>query len=117
MDFRSSNGTFCKQVKTQDKSHLGVRDLCTGCCSLKDLINSDKTGLDPILLPVLNLRVFYSCIFVDGTYSIHFLREKVDEEISYHCKRDRDRIIFLSMTPIRVYNPFCVIDFLSRFLS
>ena len=24
----------------------------------KDLINSDKTGLDPTLLPVLNLRVF-----------------------------------------------------------
>ena len=43
--------------KTQDKSHLGVRDLCTGCYNSKDLINCDKTGLDPILLPVLNLRV------------------------------------------------------------
>ena len=44
-------------VKSQGKSHLGVRDLCTGRCSSKDLINSDKIGLDPILLPVLNLRV------------------------------------------------------------
>ena len=52
---RGSNGDFCKQVKTQDNSHLGVRYLCTGYCSLKDLINSDKTGLDPILLPVLIL--------------------------------------------------------------
>ena len=36
---------------------LGARDLCTGHCNSKDLINSDKTGLDPTLLPVLNLRV------------------------------------------------------------
>ena len=55
---RGSNGAFFKQVKTQDKSYLGVRNPCTGRCSSKDLINSDKTGLDPILLPVLNLRVF-----------------------------------------------------------
>ena len=40
------------------KSHFGVRDLCTGGCHSKDLINSDKTGLDLILLPVLYLRVF-----------------------------------------------------------
>ena len=33
-----------------------IRDLCTGRCNSKD-INSDKTGLDPILLAVLNLRV------------------------------------------------------------
>ena len=45
-------------MKTQDKSHFGVRDRCTGHCNTKDLINSDKIGLDPILLPVLNLRVF-----------------------------------------------------------
>ena len=37
--------------KTQDKFHLGIRYLCTGRCSSKDLITSDKTGLDPILLP------------------------------------------------------------------
>ena len=49
-------GAFCK-TKTQDQSHLRVRDLCTGRCNSKDLINSDKTGLDPTLLPVLNLRV------------------------------------------------------------
>ena len=36
---------------------LGVRDLCTGRYNSKDLINSDKTGLDPILLPVLSLRI------------------------------------------------------------
>ena len=41
---------------TQDKSHLGVRDLCTGCCNSKDLINSDKTGLDLTLLPVLKIE-------------------------------------------------------------
>ena len=54
---KGSYGAFCRQTKTQDKSHLGVRDLCTGRCNSKDHINSDKTGLDPILLPVLNLRV------------------------------------------------------------
>ena len=54
---RGSNGAFCRHTKIQDKSHLGVRDLCTGCCSSKDLINSDNTGLEPILLPVLNLRL------------------------------------------------------------
>ena len=54
---KGSYGAFCRQTKTQDKSHLGVRDLCTGHCNSKDLINSDKTGLDPTLLPVLNLRV------------------------------------------------------------
>ena len=51
-----SYGAFCRQTKTQDKSHFGVRDLYTGRCNSKDLINSDKTGLD--LLPVLNLSVF-----------------------------------------------------------
>ena len=51
-------GAFCRQTKTQDKAHFGVRDLCTGCCNSKYLINSDKTGLNQILLPVLNLRVF-----------------------------------------------------------
>ena len=56
-EVQMSNGTFCKHFKTQDKSHLGVRQLCTGRCSSKVLINSDKTGLDPILLQVLNLRV------------------------------------------------------------
>ena len=35
-------------TKTHDKSHLGVRDLCTGRCSSKDLISSDKTGSDSI---------------------------------------------------------------------
>ena len=54
---RGSKGGFCRHTKTYDKSHLGVRDFYTGRCSLKDLISSDKTGLDPILLPVLNLRV------------------------------------------------------------
>ena len=43
---------FCRQTKSQDKSHFCVRDHCTGRCNSKDLINSDKTGLDPILLPV-----------------------------------------------------------------
>ena len=33
-----------------------INPICTGCCNSKDLINSDKTGLDPILLPVLNLE-------------------------------------------------------------
>ena len=55
---RGSYEAFCKQTKTQDKSHSGIRDLCTGRCNSKDLINSDKTVLDPILLSVLNLRVF-----------------------------------------------------------
>ena len=55
---KGSNGDFYRETKTQDTSHFGVRDLCTGRCNSKDLINSDKTGLDPILLPVLNLRVF-----------------------------------------------------------
>ena len=41
------------KLRPQDKSHFGVRDLCTGSCNSKDQINSDKTGLDPILLPVL----------------------------------------------------------------
>ena len=54
---KGSYEAFCRQTKTQDKAHLGVRDLCTGRCNSKDFINSDKTGLDPILLPVLNLRV------------------------------------------------------------
>ena len=54
---KGSYGAFCRQTKTQDKSHLGVRDLCTARCNSKDLIHSDKTGLEPILLPVLNLRV------------------------------------------------------------
>ena len=54
---RGSKGGFCRQTKTHDKSHLGVRDLCTGRWSSKDLISSDKTGLDPILLPVLNFKV------------------------------------------------------------
>ena len=55
---KGSNGDFCRETKTQDKSHFGVRDLYTGRCNLKDLINSDKIGLDLILLPVLNFRVF-----------------------------------------------------------
>ena len=54
---KGSYGAFWRQTKTQDKSHLGVRDLCTGHCNSKEIINSDKTELDPILLPVLNLRV------------------------------------------------------------
>ena len=53
-------GFFCRHTKTQDKSHLGVRDLCTGRCSSKDLINSNNTGLELTLLPVLNLRVLDS---------------------------------------------------------
>ena len=48
-----------EDTQTQDKSHLGVRDLCTGRCNSNGLIYSDKTGLDPTLLPVLNLRVLY----------------------------------------------------------
>ena len=60
-----------------------------------------------------NLFVF------DGTctYLILFLRENEDKEIDYHCKRGRDRINLLSMTPIREYDPFPIIDFLSRFSS
>ena len=54
---KGSYGPFWRQTKTHDKSHLGVRDLCTGHCNSKDLINSDKTGLDLILLPVLKLRL------------------------------------------------------------
>ena len=50
-------GLFVDKLRPK-MSHFGVRDLCTGCCNSKDLINSDKTGLDPILLPVLNLSVF-----------------------------------------------------------
>ena len=44
--------------KINRKLKLGVRDLCTGRCNSKYLINSDKTGLDMTLLPLLNLRVF-----------------------------------------------------------
>ena len=51
-------GHFVDKTKTQDKSHFGVSDLCIGRCSSKDLINSDKTGLDQIPLTVLNLSVF-----------------------------------------------------------
>ena len=47
-------GLFCRQIKIQDKSHFGIRDLWTGHCHSKDLINSDKTGLEPILLPDSN---------------------------------------------------------------
>ena len=54
---RGSNGAFCRHTKTQDKSHSGVRDLCTGHCGSKDLINSDNAGLEPTLLPVLSLSV------------------------------------------------------------
>ena len=54
---KGSHGAFWRQTKTQDKSHSGGRDLCTGRSNSEDLINSDKTGLDPILLPVLNLKV------------------------------------------------------------
>ena len=28
----------------KDKSHFGVRDLCTGRCNSKDLINSERLG-------------------------------------------------------------------------
>ena len=68
----------CRQIKTQDKSHFGVRDLCTGRCNSKDLINSDKTGIDPILLPVLILRVFeimvghVNFMSAEGVHSRHF---------------------------------------------
>ena len=41
---KGSYGAFWRQTKTQDKSHLEVRDLCTGRCNSKDLISSDKTG-------------------------------------------------------------------------
>ena len=41
-----------------------------------------------------------------------FFGEKVNEKIGY-CKRDRDRVN-LSMTPIRVYDPFRFIDSPSR---
>ena len=39
--------------KLRPKIHFDVRNFCTGRVHSKDLINSDKTGLDPILLPVL----------------------------------------------------------------
>ena len=76
---------------------------------MKDLSNSDKTRIDPTLLPVLNLRVLeiVALYTLNGTYLILFLREKANEEIGYNCNH-------LFMTPIKVYNPFCIIDFLSR---
>ena len=110
---KGSNGAFCRQTRTQDKSHLGVGDHCTGRCNSKD-INSDKTGLDPILLRVLNLRVrYHRSITLNSTNLIHFLREKVNEEICYNNKRGIDRINLPSMTPTGIYAPFRVIDFLS----
>ena len=44
-------GAFLFLSKTHGKSHFGVRDLWTGRCNSKDLIQSDKTGLEPILFP------------------------------------------------------------------
>ena len=41
-------GLFVDKLKNKDKSQFGVRDLCTGRCNSKDLINSDKTGLNSI---------------------------------------------------------------------
>ena len=109
---RGSNGDFCRETKTQEKYHFGVRDLFTGRCNSKDLINSDKTGLD-LILEFESIWDHRSITF-DGTYLILFLREKVNKEVGYYCKRGRDRINLLSMTPVGVYNPFWIIDFLRR---
>ena len=115
---RGSYGAFWRHFKTQDKSHLGVRDLCTGHCNLKDLINFDRTGLEPTVTSFEFKGIgYHGSISFDGTYLIFFLRKKVNKEIGYNCKRGRDWINLLSTTPIRVYNPFCIIDFLSRCLS
>ena len=79
-----------KGTKTHDNSHFGVRVFVLDVVNSKDLINSDKTGLDPILVPVLNLRVFeiYNLsITFDSTYLVLFLREKVNKEVGYYCKR------------------------------
>ena len=46
---------------------------------------------------------------------IFFLRKEVNKEIGYDCKRGQDQINLLSMTPIGVYNPFLIIDFLAMF--
>ena len=35
---------FCRQIKTNDKSHFGVRDIWTGRCNSKELIDSDRTA-------------------------------------------------------------------------
>ena len=53
-------------------------------------------------------------IALDGTYLIFFLRKEVNKEVGYSCKRGQEWINLLSMTPIGVYVPFWITDFLSR---
>ena len=57
---------------------------------------------------------YHSSVSFDSTYLVFFIRKKINKEICYNCKRGRDRINLLSTTPIRVYDPFRIIDFLSR---
>ena len=115
---KGSYGTSCRQAKTQDKSHLGVSNLCTGLCYSKDLVNSDKTGLDPILLRLkLESLRYHRSIALNSTNLILFLREKVNEEVGYNSKRGQDRINPPSMTPTGIYDPFSIIDLQILYLS
>ena len=57
------------------------------------------TGLDPILLPVLNLRVLDIIDLKSLIVLIcYFFSEKRDEESGYNSKRSRDRINLPSMS-------------------
>ena len=56
---------------------------------------------------------YHRSIALNSTNLILFLREKVNEEISYNSKRGRDRINLPSMRLTGIYDPFHVIDFLS----
>ena len=113
---RGSKGGFCRHTKTHDKSHLGVRDLCTGRCSSKDLISSDKTGLDPDSITSFEFESVrdHRSITFNSTDLAFLFQEKKDLEIGYNCNRGRDRINLFCMTPIREDGPFCIVDFLCR---
>ena len=116
---KGTYGAFWRQTKTQDKSHLGVRDLCTGPCNSKDLINSGKTGSltfftsNSITSHKFKSIRYHRPIALNDTNLILFLKEKVNEEIDYNSKRGRDQIYLPSMALTGIYYPFRIIDFLS----
>ena len=93
---RCSYGAFCRQTKTQDKSHFGVRDLCTGHCNLKDLIKSDNRTDSITSLKFMSIWD-HGPIALDDTYLIFFLRKVVNKEVGCNCKRGWDQIDLLSM--------------------
>ena len=53
-------------------------------------------------------------IVLDGFYLTFFSNKKLKKKIGYDSKWGRERINLLSMTSFGVYDPFGIIDFLSR---